>query len=265
MTEIARRSSAPLHEQASSGSSRTHTPNMEASTSYASDRPPVTKRGDQIVVCARFRPENKMEQQRGGRNVVDFHPDGTAVTVNIPESQQRTEDGQKVFTFDRVFKPNCPQAEVYEYAGRHVVDDVLNGYYATIFAYGQTGSGKTHTMEGGMAAASGPSTSSGGAASNGGAGASGGEDYEGVIPRAVKHIFDKVEAAPEDIEFSIHVSFVEIYMERIRDLLDKTRQKNNLEVRVDIERGVYVDGATEVQVNYYLLLIQSIPSPHPPL
>lgn len=58
----------------------------------------------------------------------------------------------------------------------------------------------------------------------------------------------QVEAAPEDIEFIITVSFVEIYMERIRDLLDKTRQKNNLDVRVDIQKGVYVDGATEVQV-----------------
>lgn len=90
----------------------------------------------------------------------------------------------------RLGLPGTLQAEVYEFAGRHVVDDVMNGYYATIFAYGQTGSGKTHSMEG----------------------PGGGEEQEGIIPRAVKQIFDHVEAAPEDIEFSISVSYVEIYM-----------------------------------------------------
>lgn len=84
------------------------------------------------------------------------------------------------------------------------------------------------------------------------------EETEGIIPRAVKQIFDAVESAPEDIEFTIKVSYVEIYMERIRCLLDRSQQKNNLEIRVDLSRGVYVDGATEVEVQSDAQLLEVI-------
>lgn len=70
--------------------------------------------------------------------MVEFDKDGVSLTVNIPEAQAHI-DPQRSFTFDRVFQPGGSQEEVYEFAGRHVVDDVLNGYYATIFAFGQVG------------------------------------------------------------------------------------------------------------------------------
>lgn len=53
-----------------------------------------------------------------------------------------------IFSFDRVFKPDSQQLEVYDFVGKETIEDVLNGYNGTIFAYGQTGSGKTHTMYG---------------------------------------------------------------------------------------------------------------------
>jgi kinesin family protein 5 len=88
-----------------------------------------------------------------------------------------------------------------------VVDSVLNGYNGTILAYGQTSSGKTHTMLG--------------------------EDIEdmeerGIIPRMVGGFFDQISKQPEDIEFAMKVSFVEIYNEKIRDLLDP--KKSNLKI-----------------------------------
>lgn len=87
--------------------------------------------------------------------------------------------------------------------------DVLEGYNATVFAYGQTASGKTFTMEG-------PDHRH--------------PDLKGVIPRAVQALFDGVIQAAETIEFTVKVSYIEIYMERIRDLLDEHGIKTNLQV-----------------------------------
>lgn len=58
----------------------------------------------------------------------------------MPENQ--------IYTFDKVFKPDSIQADVYDFVGKETIEDVLNGYNGTIFAYGQTGTGKTHTMYG---------------------------------------------------------------------------------------------------------------------
>ncbi|CAM9864630.1 unnamed protein product, partial [Ectocarpus sp. 8 AP-2014] len=105
--------------------------------------------------------------------------------------------------------------------------DLFDGYNGTIFAYGQTSSGKTHTMEG-------PSIHD--------------AELAGVIPRTVREIFFAVAEAPDSVEFVIKVSYIEIYMEKIRDLLDSYHTKMNLPVREDKQRGVYVAGATEEYV-----------------
>src|SRR3989338_3738136 len=73
------------------------------------------------------------------------------------------------------------------------------------------------------------------------------EELKGIVPRMIGAIFDIVGAAPEDIEFLVKVSYIEIYMERIRDLLDPER--DNLGVREDNEKGVYVEGCVEVYVS----------------
>jgi kinesin family protein 5 len=121
---------------------------------------------------------------------------------------------------------NSTQAEVFEYTAVPLIQDVLNGYNATIFAYGQTGTGKTHTMEGDI----------------------NDPDLRGIIPRAVEKLFDGVMEADENIEFTFKVSYVEIYMEKIRDLLDDNHTKNNLTVREDKIKGIYIAGVTEEYV-----------------
>ena len=70
---------------------------------------------------------------------------------------------------------------------------------------------------------------------------------KGIVPRMVKTIFELVENADENIEFTVKVSYLEIYMEKIRDLLDPI--KNNLPIRENKLKGIYVDGATEVYVS----------------
>ena len=76
--------------------------------------------------------------------------------------------------------------------------DVLNGYNGTIFAYGQTSSGKTHTMEGVIQD----------------------PNLQGIMPRIINDIFQHIYSMEENLEFHIKVSYFEIYMDKIRDLLD---------------------------------------------
>lgn len=167
-----------------------------------------------IKVVARFRPQNKTEIAAGSSKIVDFESDDTC-HINSKESSG-------AFTFDRVFPTNTAQHDVFDYSIRSTVDDVLAGYNGTVFAYGQTGSGKTYTMMGADI-----------------------EDREGkgIIPRIVEQIFDSIMQSDQTIEFTVKVSYMEIYMEKIRDLL--LPQNDNLPIHEEKGKGVYVKGLGE--------------------
>lgn len=118
------------------------------------------------------------------------------------------------------------QPDIFDYSIRPTVDDILNGYNGTVFAYGQTGAGKSYTMMG--------------------------SDIEddtgkGIIPRIIEQIFASILTSPSNIEYTVRVSYMEIYMERIRDLL--VPQNDNLPVHEEKSRGVYVKGLLEVYVS----------------
>lgn len=68
----------------------------------------------------------------------------------------------------------------------------------------------------------------------------------GIIPRMVRYIFDKIEKSSEDIEFTVKVSMIEIYLEKLRDLLDP--KKFNLQIHQDKENGIYIEDVTETYV-----------------
>ncbi|EDW72378.1 uncharacterized protein Dwil_GK20895 [Drosophila willistoni] len=167
---------------------------------------------DSIKVVCRFRPLNDSEEKAGSKFVVKFpnNPDENCISI-----------AGKVYLFDKVFKPNASQEKVYNEAAKSIVSDVLAGYNGTIFAYGQTSSGKTHTMEGVI----------------------GDSVKQGIIPRIVNDIFNHIYAMEVNLEFHIKVSYYEIYMDKIRDLLDVS--KVNLSVHEDKNRVPYVKGATE--------------------
>jgi len=118
------------------------------------------------------------------------------------------------------------QHDIFDYSIKPTVDDILNGYNGTVFAYGQTGAGKSYTMMG---------TSI--------------EDEEGrgITPRIVEQIFTSILSSPPTIEYTVRVSYMEIYMERIRDLL--APQNDNLPVHEEKNRGVYVKGLLEIYVS----------------
>ena len=168
--------------------------------------------GRGIRVICRFRPQNAIEDGKGGECCVDF----------LTEKALRVREHE--FTFDRVFDGRATQSEIYREV-QPAVQDLLAGYNATIFAYGQTSSGKTYTMQG-------PDIDD--------------AEKKGIIPRVVEDIFASVAAAPEEVEFTIRASYLEIYMERIRDLLDPER--DNLRIREDRTKGIFVQGQKEVYV-----------------
>lgn len=118
------------------------------------------------------------------------------------------------------------QSDIFNFSIKPTVDDILNGYNGTVFAYGQTGAGKSYTMMGSDIDS---------------------DEGKGVIPRIVEQIFASILASPGSIEYTVRVSYMEIYMERIRDLL--APQNDNLPVHEEKNRGVYVKGLLEIYVS----------------
>src|SRR6195952_3273084 len=121
---------------------------------------------------------------------------------------------------------NSRQSDVFDFSIRNTVDDILNGYNGTVFAYGQTGAGKSYTMMGSDID---------------------NDEGRGVIPRIVEQIFTSILSSPGNIEYTVRVSYMEIYMERIRDLL--APQNDNLPIHEEKNRGVYVKGLLEIYVS----------------
>jgi kinesin family member 5 len=138
----------------------------------------------------------------------------------------QSKEASGAFTFDRVFDMNSRQDDVFEYSIRSTVDDVMNGYNGTVFAYGQTGAGKSYTMMGSDID---------------------NNELKGIIPRIVEQIFASIMDSPSTIEYIVRVSYMEIYMERIRDLL--MPQNDNLPIHEEKNRGVYVKGLLEIFVS----------------
>ncbi|XP_060920650.1 kinesin-1 heavy chain-like [Labrus mixtus] len=162
-----------------------------------------------IKVVCRFRPLNSSEVARGDKYIPKFQGDDCVLMSGKP------------YHFDRVFQSNTTQEQFYNAVAQKIVKDVLDGYNGTIFAYGQTSSGKTHTMEGRLHD----------------------RDMMGVTPRIVQDIFNYIYSMDENLEFHIKVSYFEVYLDKIRDLLDVT--KTNLSVHEDKNRVPYVKGCTE--------------------
>jgi len=113
-------------------------------------------------------------------------PSGSDILLFDDRSVQPRDRGS--FTFDGVFGPASDQLYIFDRVAKPLVDAALGGVNATIMCYGQTGSGKTHTM-------------------------SGTRDDPGIAPRVIAHIFRRIEEAADTMEFTLRVSYLEIYME----------------------------------------------------
>ena len=177
-----------------------------------------------VRVLCRFRPLNTTEATTAqGRMCIRALSD-TDVHVATAAGAAHA------FAFDRVWGTTGSQAQVYEEGARPIVDAVLQGYNGAIVAYGQTGSGKTHTMLG----------------PGGALGAD--EAEQGLCPRCVRALFAHVASQDEELEFTIVVSFVEIYQEKVRDLLDVSKDDLKLGEAGANGSSVFVRDATALAV-----------------
>ncbi|KAL8505115.1 hypothetical protein ACS0TY_016356 [Phlomoides rotata] len=194
------------------------------------------EKGVNVQVLLRCRPFSEDELRNNAPQVLTCNEYQREVAVSQSIAGKHID---RVFTFDKVFGPNAQQKDLYEQAVIPIVHEVLEGFNCTIFAYGQTGTGKTYTMEGeSKRSKSGP---------NGELPAE-----AGVIPRAVKQIFDTLEG--QNAEYSVKVTFLELYNEEITDLLApedlskvalEDKQKKQLPLMEDGKGGVLVRGLEE--------------------
>ncbi|XP_063240330.1 kinesin-like protein KIF19 isoform X1 [Bacillus rossius redtenbacheri] len=174
---------------------------------------------EKFLVAVRVRPLRNNENRRALHVVDDkmlvMEDDSAKLGV-----LRQKRPGDRQYVFDFVFKEESSQEEVYSATTRPLVSDVLDGYNATVFAYGATGSGKTHTMVGE------PSS-------------------PGVMVRALNDLFLSLGGSEHPDQFKVTMSYMEIYNESIRDLLNPS--SGFLELREDSRgRGVQVAKLTEV-------------------
>jgi kinesin family protein 16B len=185
-----------------------------------------------VKVAVRVRPFNQRELDMDTQLIIQMN----GKTTGILNSKANTRDENirhKEFTFDYSYwshddnSPNfASQERVYSDLGTEVVDCAFEGYNACVFAYGQTGSGKTYTMMGSP-------------------------ENQGLIPRICKALFDRmIENSKRGTTHRVQVSYLEIYQERVADLL-RGRDNTSLKVREHPKKGPYVQGLTTCLVTNY--------------
>ncbi|XP_041841504.1 kinesin-like protein KIF13B isoform X1 [Melanotaenia boesemani] len=189
-----------------------------------------------VKVAVRVRPMNRREKELNTKCVVEMmknqtilHPAG----ANLGKGDTRNQS--KVFAYDYCFwsmdetdkEKFAGQEVVFQCLGESLLHNAFQGYNACIFAYGQTGSGKSYTMMG-----------------------SG--DQPGLIPRLCSALFERTQKEQREEEsFTVEVSYMEIYNEKVRDLLDPKGSRQTLRVREHKVLGPYVDGLSRLAVASY--------------
>ncbi|XP_032330564.1 chromosome-associated kinesin KIF4A [Camelus ferus] len=177
-------------------------------------------KGIPVRVALRCRPLVPKEISEGCQMCLSFVPGEPQVVVGTDKS----------FTYDFVFDPSTEQEEVFNTAVAPLIKGIFKGYNATVLAYGQTGSGKTYSMGGAYTAEQ----------EN--------EPTVGVIPRVIQLLFKEIDKK-SDFEFTLKVSYLEIYNEEILDLLCPSREKApQISIREDPKEGIKIVGLTEKTV-----------------
>lgn len=195
-----------------------------------------------IKVYVRCRGRNDREINENSSIVVSTASDEIVRGKDISVQSGAGSAIYKTYSFDHVFGPESDQEMVYDGIARNSLMEMVEGYNCTIFAYGQTGTGKTHTMSGTFSSKSDKAPSEG----------------CGVIPRTLYHLFEHLERAKRTEkpsktagrEYSVKLSFFELYNEELRDLLSPEDEEFSRKVRIFDEsgKGVTIHGMEEVYV-----------------
>ncbi|GAB6027256.1 Kinesin-like protein kif19 [Chamberlinius hualienensis] len=178
-----------------------------------------------LIVAVRIRPLKQEDYLRGELRIAHIIGDNMVVLIDSQDDRfgvlrsQRALERQ--YMFDMVFDGGSSQELVYRQTTQPLVDMVMNGFNATVFAYGATGAGKTHTMVGT-------------------------DNDPGVMVRSLGELFRRVQETSNEISYRVTMSYLEIYNEMIRDLLNPS--SGCLELREDVKK-VQVVGLTQISTN----------------
>ncbi|XP_069624854.1 kinesin-like protein KIF16B isoform X3 [Ranitomeya imitator] len=192
-----------------------------------------------VKVAVRVRPMNRREKDLGAKFIIEIEGKKTTITnIKLPDgvTGDSGRDRTKIFTYDfSYFSADCKnssyvsQERVFRDLGTDVLKSAFEGYNACVFAYGQTGSGKSYTMMGNTG-------------------------DSGLIPRICEGLFSRIADVTRkgDASFRTEVSYLEIYNERVRDLLRRKSSKTfNLRVREHPKEGPYVEDLSKHLVQNY--------------
>ncbi|XP_039953584.1 kinesin-like protein unc-104 isoform X9 [Bactrocera tryoni] len=186
-----------------------------------------------VKVAVRVRPFNSREIGRESKCIIQMSGATTAITN--PKVPINSSEAIKSFNFDYSYWSHDPrdpefstQEMVYKDIGEEMLQHSFDGYNVCIFAYGQTGAGKSYTMMGKQE-----------------------EHQEGIIPMICKDLFNRIhDTETNELKYSVEVSYMEIYCERVRDLLNP-KNKGNLRVREHPLLGPYVEDLSKLAVTDY--------------
>ncbi|KAF7209623.1 transcript variant X14 [Nothobranchius furzeri] len=188
--------------------------------------------GASVKVAVRVRPFNSREIGKESKCIIQMQ--GNTTTILNPKAPK---EPAKTFSFDYSYwshtspEDSCfaSQNLVYNDIGKEMLAHAFEGYNVCIFAYGQTGAGKSYTMMGKQE-----------------------EGQEGIIPMLCEDLFEKIneDNNKEELSYSVEVSYMEIYCERVRDLLNP-KNKGNLRVREHPLLGPYVEDLSKLAVTSY--------------
>ncbi|XP_063624421.1 kinesin-like protein KIF12 isoform X5 [Cydia splendana] len=176
---------------------------------------------DNINVVVRVRPLNEKERAMQERDMLEFPGKGQIICQNPGRKT-------KLFSYNVVFEPAATQEDILEYSGvKRLLEMAVEGFSCTAFCYGQTGSGKTHTLTGPPGLVE--------------RGASPFSKEHGLVVRSFVYLFQLIQDRPE-CHFILKASFLEIYNEKVIDLLNPGTARKPLQVRWSKEsRGFYVE------------------------
>ncbi|XP_069992037.1 kinesin-like protein unc-104 isoform X9 [Penaeus vannamei] len=185
-----------------------------------------------VKVAVRVRPFNNREISRECKCIIEMA--GNTTSIVNPKAPPGSKDATKSFNYDYSYWSHNPadpnfatQSDVMRDIGIEMLDHAFAGYNVCIFAYGQTGAGKSYTMMGKQE-----------------------EGHEGIIPLICKDMFKKIANCTDDeLQYSVEVSYMEIYCERVRDLLNPKTQ--NLRVREHPLLGPYVEDLAKLAVTTF--------------
>ena len=191
-----------------------------------------------MIVAVRSRPLSKIELEYSNIKTIEIQNSKTLI-ITEPTQYNYIEEGSKYinkdnaleiiqskqtkFEFDYAFDEHTQQEDIYHFTTENLIESVMEGYNGTVFAYGATGSGKTYTMVGD-------------------------KSNHGIMIRALNDLFNALSEV-KDKKYNVNISYIEVYNEQLKDLLDSNNNRKKIDARFDPQKGVILFNAIQSNIN----------------